>query len=217
MFFSKLSSFIVILVASGILVASDSQLGQFGDDHEMAAQDKTETHQEPEVTDETVRFKKLSQDMSGVKFVGNFTVSGRETKLAPEEYFILRTDKLDNEDYWTITARIKYGEHDLTVPMTMEIKWAGETPVITVDQMTIPGFGTFDARVIVHEGQYSGTWKHGEVGGHLFGEIIKLSDEELQDLKQKAGRRRAAGDDGKKDDGKKDDGPNPNNGNKSGQ
>ncbi|MEZ6095251.1 MAG: hypothetical protein R3C03_13640 [Pirellulaceae bacterium] len=142
-------------------------------------------------SDKQQRYDTLSKEMSGVKFIGNFTVSGRENgKLTPEEYTIVSTEKLDSGDLWVITARIKYGDHDLTVPMTMEIKWAGETPVITVDQMTIPGFGTFDARVLVHEGQYSGTWKHGEVGGHLFGTIEKLTAEELEAIQNSRRRSR---------------------------
>jgi hypothetical protein len=38
--------------------------------------------------------------------------------------------------------------------------------------------GTFDARVVIHDQKYAGTWKHGEVGGHLFGTIEKLQPQE---------------------------------------
>ena len=54
------------------------------------------------------------------------------------------------------------------------MKWAENTPVITLSELAIPGLGTFSARVVVHDGLYAGTWRHGEVAGHLFGQIQKL-------------------------------------------
>lgn len=133
----------------------------------------------------------FAESLTEVKFVGNFTVHGRDNAApAKEEYFILSAKKLPEGDAWVITARIKYGNTDLTVPMTMDVKWADKTPVITVDQMTIPGYGTFDARVLVHDGQYAGTWRHGEIGGHLMGRIEKLTPEELAELKKNIGRRK---------------------------
>ena len=81
-----------------------------------------------------------------------------------------------------LKVRIKYGGKDVTVPLPpMDIKWAGSTPVITVDQMTIPGMGTFDARVLIRKGKYSGTWSHNDVGGHMFGTIEKGAAEEKKE------------------------------------
>jgi hypothetical protein len=40
-----------------------------------------------------------------------------------------------------------------------------------MDNMTIPGLGTFSARVVLHQDKYAGTWQHDEAGGHLFGKI----------------------------------------------
>ena len=60
---------------------------------------------------------------------------------------------------------------DVKVPVGLLIKWIDRTPVIVLDQVTIPGMGTFDARVLIRKGMYAGTWAHGEVGGHLFGNI----------------------------------------------
>ena len=45
-------------------------------------------------------------------------------------------------------------------------------PVITLDNLWIPGMGRFSSRVLIHDGRYSGTWSHDEVGGHLFGRIV---------------------------------------------
>ena len=68
-------------------------------------------------------------------------------------------------------ARITYGEHDVTVPLTLPVKWAGDTPVITVDNMGIPGLGLYTARVMIYADHYAGFWSGGDHGGHLFGVI----------------------------------------------
>lgn len=115
------------------------------------------------------RFKRL---MTGAKLTGQFTVDGKPLNdLTEETYEIAKVEKMADGDMWAITARIKYGTHDLTVPIPLEVKWAGTTPVLTLDNMTIPGFGTFGARVVLHQDKYAGTWQHDAVGGHLFGRI----------------------------------------------
>ena len=84
-------------------------------------------------------------------------------------------------DYWLFKARIRYGDHDVTVPLPLEVKWAGQTPVITLNNVPIPGLGTFDARVLIDGNRYAGTWQHGEVGGLLFGRVETSSTEEDTD------------------------------------
>ena len=115
-------------------------------------------------------FKKL---VTNVRLVGNFTLDGDTDpgKLRREEYAITGAMKLGNGDSWALTSRIKYGDVDLTVPVPVQVKWAGNTPVITVDSVKIPGLGTFSARVLLDKTRYAGTWSHDENGGHLFGVI----------------------------------------------
>jgi len=103
---------------------------------------------------------------------GDFTLDGQEPgKLRREEYVITGAMKLGNGDDWALSSRIKYGDVDLTVPVPVQVKWAGNTPVITVDSVKIPGPGTFSARVLLDGARYAGTWSHDEKGGHLFGVI----------------------------------------------
>jgi hypothetical protein len=110
--------------------------------------------------------------VTNVRLAGNFTVDGQDPgKFQREEYVITGAMKLGNGDYWALTSRIKYGDVDLTVPVPVQVKWAGNTPVITVDSVKIPGLGTFSARVLLDGARYAGTWSHDEKGGHLFGEI----------------------------------------------
>lgn len=118
-------------------------------------------------------FKKL---VTNVKLSGHFTLDGaEETRLEREEYAITGAVKLGNGDYWALTSRIKYGDVDLTVPVPVQVKWAGDTPVITVDSVKIPGLGTFSARVLLDGARYAGTWSHDEKGGHLFGVIERAA------------------------------------------
>ncbi|MCO6458700.1 MAG: hypothetical protein J5I93_25620 [Pirellulaceae bacterium] len=131
-----------------------------------------------EQPDQATLFKQLEETLSGANLVGHFTVLGKEGPPRSEQYTIQSARKIpDRGDYWLITARIKYGDKDVTVPMPLEIKWAGDTPMITLTNFEIPGLGTFSSRVVIHDGKYAGTWTHGDVGGHLFGTIEKAKAE----------------------------------------
>jgi hypothetical protein len=124
-------------------------------------------------------FKLFEQKLSGVKLVGRFTILGKDDGPLPkEEYTINSVKKMPEGDYWLFTSRIQYGDKDVTLPLPLEVKWAGDTPVITLTDFTIPAMGTFSARVVIYKNKYSGTWTHGKVGGHLFGVIEKLDPDE---------------------------------------
>jgi len=126
--------------------------------------------QEPEKSRET----KITEYLTGAKFVGRYTTDNdKEASAKPETYTISKVEKLDQPDLYRLTSRIQYGSTDSEVPMDLKILWSGSTPVITLDNLWIPGMGTFSARVLIHDGRYSGTWSHDEVGGHLFGKVVK--------------------------------------------
>ena len=109
---------------------------------------------------------------------GHFTVDGADTdKLRKEDYVITTATKFGTGDLWLLAARIRYNDVDLTVPVPVQVKWAGDTPVITLDKVGIPGLGTFSARVVLYEGRYAGTWSHDDKGGHMFGTIRPAVDE----------------------------------------
>jgi hypothetical protein len=62
------------------------------------------------------------------------------------------------------------------------VKWAGDTPVISVTNVAFPGLGTYSARVVVYDGQYAGTWGGKDHGGQMFGKIVR-EDEKAADAK----------------------------------
>ena len=121
------------------------------------------------------RYKQFTELLHGVKLVGNFTVLGRDQgPLAKEEYTIHSVKKLEQGDLWRFNTRIKYGSLDLPIALNLDVQWAGDTPVITLTNVTIPPLGTFSSRVLIYNQKYAGTWTHGEVGGHLFGQLVRV-------------------------------------------
>jgi len=145
----------------------------------LLAQQSTPVDQQKELID------KLSKAISNTKWTGSFTVTGNEANPKTESYEI-KDAQYQGGDKWLLTARIAYGDRDVTVPIPLEIKWAGRTPVITVDKLTIPPLGTFDARVLMRRGSYAGTWAHGDKGGHLFGKYEKVEQPEPSSSDEKS-------------------------------
>jgi hypothetical protein len=113
--------------------------------------------------------------LTNAALVGKFSIAGKEGDK-PERYEIESVKKHRGDD-WVITARIKYGDKDVKLPIVVPVYWAGDTPVISLTDLEIPGLGTFTARVMIHGDRYAGTWQHGEVGGHLWGKVEPIEDE----------------------------------------
>ncbi len=106
------------------------------------------------------------------------TMSGRwcalkDGRLGPEnedKYTIVSVMKLGG-DSWIINTRIQYNNKDMIAPIPVQVKWAGDTAVIIVDKIPVPGGGTYSARVLVYENTYAGSWSGGDHGGLLNGVI----------------------------------------------
>ena len=125
---------------------------------------------------------KLTQEELEAKFKATLTkatMSGRwcgikDGKLTPakeDKYTIVSVNKLGGEA-WIIQSRLQYGDKDFTVPIPVLVKWAGDTPVITVDGMAMPGGKmAYSARVIVYDRTYSGNWSGGDHAGLMNGVI----------------------------------------------
>ena len=132
--------------------------------------------------DEAARFAAFTKAMTNVKLVGRFTIAGDDDKEPiRDEYTISSVAKVGEADLWIVSARIRYGSVDLTVPVPVEVKWAGKTPVITLDNVTIPGLGTFSSRVVIDGPLYAGTWQHDAVGGHMFGRIVPVEEKAAEE------------------------------------
>src|SRR5262245_9859516 len=120
----------------------------------------------------------LSTMLGGATLEGSFTstdVRRASDKRRTDKYTIGEVKKLEGNT-WMIQAKIQYRNSDaVMVPLPLPIEWAGDTPVIVVDNFTIPGMGTFSARVMFFDDHYAGYWKHGDRGGNMFG-VVRRAD-----------------------------------------
>jgi hypothetical protein len=113
--------------------------------------------------------------MKGSTLVGWFTIAGREDRPAnPDRYEIHSVEKIEGDE-WRFNTRMQYGKIDVTLPVVVTMLWSGDTPMITMTDVTIPSLGTFTARVFFYGDRYAGTWQHGDIGGHMYGKIEKPS------------------------------------------
>jgi len=74
-------------------------------------------------------------------------------------------------DNWTVNAKMKYRDQEIVMPIPVQMKFAGDTAILVVDNLVIPGGGTYSARLLIYERTYSGTWKGQRGGGMLYGVI----------------------------------------------
>ena len=118
------------------------------------------------------RNRAFTESMSGVMLVGNSTRLSRDGVSAPEHYYIDGVSHVSG-DTWLFRTRLSYRGKDIPVPIPLSVKWAGDTPVISLTDLSIPGFGSYTARVMLYRGQYAGTWSGEHGGGQLFGKIVR--------------------------------------------
>jgi hypothetical protein len=140
--------------------------------------------EEPDATPEQIA--ELERTLSGAALVGHFTIGGGNEGGPREERYELGEVKHLEGNKWLISARIRYGDNDVTIPLTLPIRWAGNTPVITVDDMGFPGLGTYTARVMIYDDHYAGYWAGADHGGHLFGKLERAKADADNDQKDDA-------------------------------
>ena len=116
--------------------------------------------------------QKFVEMMKGVTLVGRSTRLNDDKIVGEEKYVIEGVSKLAG-DTWLFRSRLQYGGRDIPLPLPVTIKWAGDTPVITLTDLSIPGMGTYTARVILYRDQYAGTWSGKDHGGQIFGKIVR--------------------------------------------
>lgn len=128
---------------------------------------------------------KFAATMSNAVLKGSFTAGPIRPgePLKEDKYTLGEVKKLDSGK-WLFSTRIQYGEHDVTLPLVLDVMWAGDTPVITLTKLPVPALGTFTARVLVYDDHYAGTWDGGDHGGHLFGVIEHPEQDKPDDAPQ---------------------------------
>jgi len=122
-------------------------------------------------SDPAVLERQFAEQMTGCQMVGLFTMRDSDKAPQRDSYTILKVRKL-RDSKWQFLARVEYQEKPITVPLVVDVKWAGDTPVIQVTDMKIPFLGTYTARVVIYRGEYAGTWSGVGYGGQMFGKIV---------------------------------------------
>jgi len=123
--------------------------------------------------------RKFQEMMNGATLVGRSTRMNNDKVYGEEKYVIESVAKLTGET-WLFRTRMQYSGHDIPLPLPVTIKWAGDTPVITLTDLSIPGMGSYTARVILYRDQYAGTWSGKDAGGQIFGKIVRKSEKTNQ-------------------------------------
>ena len=123
------------------------------------------------------------QEAKFIATLTNATLKGRwcgvkDGQLGPEKeeaYTIVSITKLSG-DQWQINARMTYGGKNVDLPIPAQVKWAGDTPVLILDNMTMGTNRTYSARVMIYEKTYAGWWTAPDHGGLLNGVIINTNN-----------------------------------------
>ena len=112
----------------------------------------------------------FQKQMSGCSMTGHFTETGAERAPQQDSYRIAKVKKLRDEK-WQFDVTIAYSGKSVTLPLAVDVYWAGDTPTIQVTDLVVPTLGTFNARVVIYGDQYAGLWSGKDHGGHMFGTI----------------------------------------------
>jgi hypothetical protein len=130
----------------------------------LCAQDQAPTLNDAE--------KKFQATMENVTLVGYYTF-GDSADLKADQYRVEHITKV-KEDTWNFEARFKMGQRDMKVTLPIPVKFAGDTPVISLTNYSVMGMGSFSARIVFYDGAYAGTWAaSADHRGVMFGKIVK--------------------------------------------
>lgn len=171
---------LVAWVAAGLLALPAAAQDESGDQKSADTKKATKASQRQAELEENFRTMLSGSILRGtwqmVRGEQGKPLTGKPlSEPQPEEYTISKVSKA-SDDYWVIVARIKYADKNVNIPVTVQVKWAGDTPIITLDNMSLPGLGTYSARVMVYRDFYSGTWFGDSYGGILSGQIVKPTE-----------------------------------------
>ena len=118
--------------------------------------------------------KSFEKTMTNAVLSGSYNVTGSDKPPGHDKYTLGSvTRKEGTAEVWIIVSNIQYGGKSLAIPLEIPVKWAGDTAIITVDNMGLPGMGKYTARVMIFHDQYTGIWgsADGSHGGQMWGKI----------------------------------------------
>lgn len=140
------------------------------------------------------REREFKELLTGAQLKGIWSMTVFEEGKAPnlgesrEDAYEIHSIEKSGGDYWMVNARIAFGDKDVTVPIMVRVAWADDTPVVTLDNLSIPMIGAYSARVMFHHGFYAGTWYCPSYGGVLSGRIITKKERDAAEKAKVDGR-----------------------------
>ena len=139
----------------------------------------------PSVAPLTERERRFEKLLNGATLEGSWQVTqGGFAPSAPlsephvESYTIAGVEKIA-DDVWVVRARVQFADKDVTLPVPVRVVFAEDTAIISVHELAMPLLGDYSARVMFHEGFYSGVWYSTKktYGGIMYGQVKKVEDE----------------------------------------
>jgi hypothetical protein len=124
----------------------------------------------PELSPSERQFQESMNDVA----LDGFSLVDDSKDLHEDHYVIERITKV-GEDTWKFQAKVRVNDRDVKVTIPVPVKFAGDTPVISLTNFVVPGFGKFSARIVFWNGGYAGTWTSGKTRGKLFGKVNRDS------------------------------------------
>jgi hypothetical protein len=172
-----LAPFVVCVLFGGTLAAQENGKEKGKEPEKAAAPTSPTPAAKPKLTQAELEAA-FKATLTKATLVGRWSALNGG-KLSPEKedkYTIVSVTKLGGEA-WLIHARIQYGNKDFVAPVPVQVKWAGDTPVITLDDVGIPGSQSFSARVLIYNKTYAGTWSGGGHAGLMNGLVVNDGSE----------------------------------------
>ena len=118
--------------------------------------------------------REFVEDMREVTLVGVFSLAGREDRTPTADRYDIKSVQKVGDNLWQFNASMSCcGLDGAAIPIVVPMRWSGDTPMIEMTDLALPGVGTFTVRVFFYGDRYAGTWQNPRTGGHMWGRIEK--------------------------------------------
>ncbi len=116
----------------------------------------------------------LAATLENATMIGRWhpVADGEVGEERTDEYRIAGANKISG-NRWVVRARLRDDMPNLVIPVPLRVEWAGDTPVLVVDNFGLPGMNRYSARVLIHDDTYAGSWSGGGIAGLISGVIVR--------------------------------------------
>lgn len=130
--------------------------------------------------DQEAREEAFAALLTNARLTGIFTDDARPDATPQRDSYTISKAECLEDGIWRIESLIEYGKNSVKVPLFIKVVWAGDTPVMTLDELEVPGLGTFTCRILFHGKNYAGIWRGTDHGGAMSGVIEHPEEKEAK-------------------------------------